>query len=286
MRNRIFTSFLVFVSACVCSRVVAADAPARSGSGSVSEYFSELPEKIAEDVHEAMKRLEMFVDDSVLAADVTIQPFVEREAVAEDNSAAAVEVDASFLAVKWPTAENDFASMSFVLYVPNGEQGTMHTMHICGFLFPDECSNEIPFPGKEFGRCGASDVDRDRTGYFCDFVALQETMEDNGGVLMSGTESLERYEEHAERVGDARAGDVEIHFELIRLGDEGDVDVDEDEDLSPAPAPSPAPAREPKSSRRMLPVRGPAFAGLQMTTRAGPGRRSFVTLPGSLSGRR
>ena len=177
------------------------------------------------------------------------------------DSAAAVEVGASFLAVKWPTAENDFASMSFVLYVPNGEQGTMHTMHICGFLFPDECSNEIPFPGKEFGRCGASDVDRDRTGYFCDFVALHETVEDNGGVLMSGTESLERYEEHAERVGDARAGDVEIHFELIRLGDEGDVDVDEDEDLSPAPAPSPAPAREPKSSRRMLPVRGPSICG-------------------------
>ena len=280
MRNQIFTTFLVFVSACLCSRVVAADDPSATSTVNASEYFRELPEKIAEDVHRAMDELEMFIDDSVLAADVTIQPFVERKAV-DAADTAAVEVGASFLAVKWPTAENDFASMSFVLYVPNGEQGTMHTMHICGFMFPDECSNEIPFPGKEFGRCGASDVDRDRTGYFCDFVALHETVEDNGGVLMSGTESLERYEEHAESVGDARAGDVEIHFELIRLDDEG-----LDEDLSPAPAPSPAPAREPKSSRRMLPVRGPAFAGLQMTTRAGPGRRSFVTLPGSLSGRR
>jgi hypothetical protein len=182
MRNQIFTTFLVFVSACLCSRVVAADDPSATSTVNASEYFRELPEKIAEDVHRAMDELEMFIDDSVLAADVTIQPFVEREAV-DAADTAAVEVGASFLAVKWPTAENDFASMSFVLYVPNGEQGTMHTMHICGFMFPDECSNEIPFPGKEFGRCGASDVDRDRTGYFCDFVALHETVEDNGGGI-------------------------------------------------------------------------------------------------------
>lgn len=97
----------------------------------------------------------------------------------------------------------------------------MYMMYICGFMFFDECLNEILFLGKEFGRCGVFDVDRDRIGYFCDFVALYEMVEDNGGVFMLGMELFECYEEYVESVGDVCVGDVEIYFELICFDDEG-----------------------------------------------------------------
>ena len=256
--------------------------PRASGSPVVTNvYFDALPDSIADDVYEAMESLNMLTNDGNLMDDVSLQPFIEREAGASFEDTDALDILGSLLAVKWPSNETT-QKISFVLYVPNGE-AELHAMHVCGFLYPDRCKNEVPYAGKDVGKCGLSDASEAETGFFCDFVALHETKEEDGGVLMSGSEVLERYKNYVEAVEhEVSASTVEIHFELVEIGDHG---IDED-DFDDALAPSPAPDSDTKSTRgRKLPVRGPAFGGLQMVTRAGPGRRSFVTLPGSLSGR-
>jgi len=250
----------------------------------LNEYFQDLPRSVADEVTRALAKLDMLTIDGQLTSDVSTQSFFDREADISENDEK-LEIDSSALFVKWPTAANEH-KISFVLYTPT-EQGTLHAMHICGFLRPDLCENEVPYPGRSAGRCGESDAENQRAGYFCDFVSLRETDETNGGVLMYGTEKLERYEAFVEgETNETLVSSIELHFDLVALGDIG-VDIDEVA-TAPSSAPSPTPSADkdfgetPRSKRRMLPVRGPAFAGLHMTMRSGPGRRSFVTLPGSL----
>jgi len=248
--------------------------------------------EVKRDVVKRLADLDMFTaTGDKLAENVTIQPFVDRQ---ESDDGVEI-VQSSFLAVKWPSAPD--WDMEFVMYLPDGAPGTMHAVHVCGFLRPEFCANEEPYPGKTQGRCGISDeIDPQKTKFFCDFVTLAEVAEEsNGAVILAGSEDLQRLDRHMERQMDMSGGEEqkyppEIHFEVVELGDEG-FDYDDD-DLSPAPAPAPeSSASTMSSNRRLLIVRGPAFAGMQMTMRAGPGgrrgrngRSSFVTLPGSLGG--
>lgn len=273
MSRRSIVLFL-FLSICVASREAFAE------SLNKNEYFQDLPKGVAHDVTRALEMLDMITIDGQLQSDVSVQPFVDREMDISENGDK-LEIDSSALFVKWPTPTNEY-KISFVLYTPS-KRGTLHAMHICGFLRPDFCKNEMPYPGKIEGRCGESDVENQRARYFCDLVNLQETNEKNGGVLMYGTERLERYEAIAKsETNETLVSSIELHFDLVALGDIG-VDIDE---VAIAPSPSPSADEDlgetPRSKRRMLTVRGPAFAGLHMTMRSGPGRRSFVTLPGSL----
>lgn len=267
----------VFLSSFVASRGAFAEALA------ANRYFQDLPAPVGDDVTRLLQSLDMLTSDGELQPDVSAQPFFDRETDGA-KEVEQLEIDSSALFVKWPTPASEH-KISFVLYAPS-EPDTLHAMHICGFLRPDFCENEVPYPGKNEGRCGESDVDNERAGYFCDFVALHETKEDNGGVLMYGTEKLERYEAFLDgETSEALVSSIEIHFDLVALGDTG-VDIDDVDDVAAAPSPAPSADEESvgktRSKRRMLPVRGPAFAGLHMTMRSGPGRRSFVTLPGSL----
>ena len=244
------------------------------------------------DLIERLIDLDMYdANENKLAENVTIQPFVDREA--SDDSVNMVR--SSVLAVKWPSAPD--YDIVYVVYLPDGASGTMHAVHVCGFLQPEFCENMEPYPGKTQGRCGISDEsNQQETKFFCDFVTLTEVAEENNGaIVLSGVEDLQRLERHMEMSSDGEEQKYppEIHFEVVELGDEG-FDYEQD-DLSAAPAPSPstedAAAPSSSSNRRLLIVRGPAFAGMQMTMRAGPGgrrgrngRSSFVTLPGSLGG--
>ena len=114
-------------------------------------------------------------------------------------------------------------------------------MHVCGFLFANECLNEKPFPGKPFGRCGESAADNaSETGYFCDFIQLYEKTEPNAGIFASGTESLERLGAHVESFGEDALTSIELHVDLVALGDYG-----------AAPPPGRAPGRSPRRPGRL-----------------------------------
>lgn len=200
-------------------------------------------------------------ENNRLSANATLQSFVDRESGGD--------VENSILGVLWPTKENNY-TFTFALYLPNGSEPSLHAMHVCGFLFSDNCLNVKPYPGKAVGRCGESDAaNAQATGYFCDFVALHEKAEPTAGIFASGSESLERLAAHIRNVGDAAFKSVELHFELLALGDYDGI----------AAAPPPAGA-----ARKLFALRGPAYAGAHMTLQAGPGRRSYITLPGALGG--
>ena len=140
------------------------------------------------------------------------------EAAQNYDADADVDVEDSILGVVWPTRDNNY-SFTFAFYLPSESQG-IHAMHVCGFLFANECLNEKPFPGKPFGRCGESDADNaSETGYFCDFIQLYEKTEPNAGIFASGTESLERLGAHVESFGEDALTSIELHVDLVALGD-------------------------------------------------------------------
>jgi len=278
----------------LCTLFIALCALCIVGIHAEVDEFADLDPVIARDLKARMRDLGMYdAKNNSLGQDVTIQPFVDRQQ--SDGTV----IPSSFLAVRWPSEATDY-DMSFVAYLPDGDAGTMHAVHICGFLLPENCENKEPYPGKTRGRCGISDEAYAlETKFFCDFVTLTEVPEDaDGAIILEGTEDLERFEGHMMNSGwRQQMYPPELHFEIVEIGDEGFDYAD-----APAPAPAPDPAQAPApttsstaakapSNRRLLNVRGPAFAGLQMTMRAGPGgrggrngRSSFITLPGSLNG--
>jgi len=220
-------------------------------------------ENVRREVSRDFRELGILNADNRLSANATLQSFMDRES--GDLK------DDSILGVLWPTKENKY-TFTFALYLPNGSESSssLHAMHVCGFLFSDNCLNVKPYPGKAFGRCGDSDAaNAQETGFFCDFVALHEKAEPTAGIFASGTETLERLAAHIQNVGDDAFESVELHFELVALGDYGGI---------AAPPPSAG------AARKLFALRGPAYAGAHMTLRAGPGRRSYITLPGALGG--
>ena len=245
-----FVAFFFFASPGACADSLA------------DSLLSTLDEDVRRAITADFRELGILNAENRLSQNATLQSFVDRDANA--NADADVNVDDSILGVLWPTRDNNY-SFTFAFYLPSESQG-IHAMHVCGFLFANECLNEKPFPGKPFGRCGESDADNaSETGYFCDFIQLYEKTEPNAGIFASGTESLERLGAHVESFGEDALTSIELHVDLVALGDYG-----------AAPPPG--------GARRLLALRGPTYAGMHMTLRAGPGRRSFITLPGALGG--
>ena len=245
-----FVAFFFFASPGACADSVA------------DSLLSTLDEDVRRAITADFRELGILNAENRLSQNATLQSFVDRDANA--NADADVNVDDSILGVLWPTRDNNY-SFTFAFYLPSESQG-IHAMHVCGFLFANECLNEKPFPGKPFGRCGESGAgNAPATGFLRDFLQPYGKTEPKAGVFASGTESLERLGAHVESFGEDALTSIELHVDLVALGDYG-----------AAPPPG--------GARRLLALRGPTYAGMHMTLRAGPGRRSFITLPGALGG--